>query len=162
MNFFIIQNGQQLGPVPKEQLRNYGLTPNTMVWTEGMLSWAPAYSVPELSDILQNLHNTPPPFNAQHIPYPPKTDLFDSLTSTGTSGKSRLVFALFAIFLGFIGLQYFYVDKVSGGIIAIILSLITCGIWNIISFIQGVLVLVMSQEEFERKYVHSLSSFPIF
>lgn len=160
MNFFIIYNGQQLGPIPKDQLKNYGLNPNTMVWTEGMLNWAPAYSVPELKDILQP--NTPPPFSAQQPPYPPKTDLFDSLTSMGTSGKSRLVFALFAIFLGWVGLQYFYVNKIFGGILTIILSLITCGLWNIISFIQGVLVLVMSQEEFERKYVYSKYSFPIF
>lgn len=162
MNFFIIYNGQQMGPMPKEQLKNYGLTPNSMVWTEGRANWAPAYTFPELQDVLQEQRTTPPPYNGQNTSFPPRPDYFDSLSSTGTSGKSRLAFALFAIFLGWIGLQYFYVNKASGGIITIVLTLITCGAWEIISFVQGVLVLVMSQEEFERKYVYTPASFPLF
>lgn len=162
MNFFIIFNGQQVGPIQKEQLKNFGLNPNTMVWTEGMPNWRPAYTVHELQDILREGSHTPPPFNGQYTYYPPKNDFFDSLTYTGTSGKSRLVFALFAIFLGWLGLQYFYVNKTSAGIISIILSLMSCLLWEILPFIQGVLVLVMSQEEFEKKYVYTTSSFPIF
>lgn len=162
MNYFIIYNGQQVGPMPKEQLINYGLTPSSMIWTEGRTNWAPAYTYPELNDILQEQRKTPPPYHGQDTQYPPKTDFFDSLSYSGASGKSRLVFALFAIFVGWIGLQYFYVNKVSAGIITIVLTLITCGAWEVISFVQGVLVLVMSQEEFERKYVYNPASFPLF
>ncbi len=163
MNFYIIYNGQQIGPVSKDRLPDYGLTPNSMVWTEGMPAWAPAYSVPELRDILQKQRSTPPPFDSYRTSTPPpRNDFFDSLASTGTSGKSRLVFSLFAIFLGWLGLQYFYVNKTGAGIITILLSLVTCGIWEIITFIQGVLVLVMSQDEFERKYVYTQSNFPLF
>lgn len=161
MSYFIIFNGNQAGPFPKEELPNYGLTPNSMVWTQGMSGWAPAYSVPDLRDVLQKSRTTPPPYESYNTQYPPRYDFFDSLSSTGTSGKSRLVFALFAIFLGWLGLQYFYVNKLSGGIITIILTLVTCGIWEIVSLIQGILVLVMSQEEFERKYVYS-SGFTLF
>lgn len=161
MSFYIICNGSQVGPLPKDELRNYGLTPDSMVWTQGMSNWAPAYSVQELRDVLQQSRNTPPPYRPQYSQNPPRYDSFDSLSSTGTSGKSRLAFALFAIFLGWLGLQYFYVNKISGGIITIILSLVTCGIWEIVTLIQGILVLVMSQEEFERKYVYS-SGFTIF
>ncbi len=161
MNYYIICNGRQIGPVSKEELLNYGLTPNSMVWTEGMPNWASAYTVPELRDLLRQRRTTPPPYENQSGTYPPQYDLFDSLTSTGTSGKSRLVFALFAIFLGWLGLQYFYVNKTMAGIISIILTALSCGIWQTVSLIQGILVIVMSQDEFERKFVYS-SGFPVF
>lgn len=162
MDFYIIYNGRQVGPLPVDQLENYGLSDNSMVWSQGMPDWAPAHTVPELHHILQKGRTTPPPFNSQYPPYPPRSDFFDSLSSTGTSGKSRLAFALFAIFLGCLGVQYFYVNKINAGVITIILSAVTCGLWAIVPFIQGVLVLVMSQEEFERKFVYNPATFPIF
>ena len=97
--------------------------------------------------------NTPPPH--------PGTG-FDTLSDTGTSGKSRLAAGLFAIILGTLGIQYFYCGKTAGGIICILLSLVTCGFWGIITLIQGILMIVMSQQEFEQKYVYSSSTFPIF
>lgn len=162
MEFYIIYNGRQVGPLPVDQLENYGLSDNSMVWAQGMPDWAPAHTVPELHHILQKGRTTPPPFNSQYPPYPPRNDFFDSLSSTGTSGKSHLAFALFAIFLGCLGVQYFYVNKINAGVITIILTAITCGLWTIVPFIQGVLVLVMSQEEFERKFVYNPATFPIF
>lgn len=161
MNYYIICNGRQIGPVPKEELLNYGLTPNSMIWTEGMPNWVSAYTVPELMDLLRQPRTSPPPFENQSGSYPPRYDFFDSLTSTGTCGKSRLVFALFAIFLGWLGLQYFYVNNTKAGIITIVLTAVSCGIWQTISLIQGILVIVMSQDEFERKFVYS-SGFPVF
>ena len=34
--YFIIVNGQQKGPYPREVLRMQGMTPDTYVWREGM------------------------------------------------------------------------------------------------------------------------------
>lgn len=162
MEFYIIYNGRQVGPLPVDQLENYGLSDNSMVWAQGMPDWAPAHTVPELHHILQKGRTSPPPFNSQYPPYPPRNDFFDSLSSTGTSGKSHLAFALFAFFLGCLGVQYFYVNKINAGVITIILTAITCGLWAIVPFIQSVLVLVMTQEEFERKFVYNPATFPIF
>lgn len=50
--YFIIIDGQQQGPYPKEILRIQGMTPETLVWREGLESWVPASSVPELAEIL--------------------------------------------------------------------------------------------------------------
>lgn len=69
---------------------------------------------------------------------------------------------LFAIFLGGLGIQYFYLGKVTGGIISIVLSLCTCGIWTIITFIQGILMLTMSDEDFRDKFVTTTKDFPLF
>lgn len=84
------------------------------------------------------------------------------LFENGPSGKSRGLAGLFAILFGWIGLQYFYVNKPSGGILCILLTFISCGLWGLISLIQGILMLTMRQTEFEQKYVYSNSTFPLF
>ncbi|MBD5285451.1 MAG: TM2 domain-containing protein [Bacteroides sp.] len=86
----------------------------------------------------------------------------DNVFNSGPSGKSRGVAALFAIFLGGLGIQYFYLGKTQAGIIAIILSFVTCGIFEIIWLIQGILMFTMTQPEFEEKYIYTTKSFPIF
>lgn len=86
----------------------------------------------------------------------------DNVFTAGPSGKSRGVAALLAIFIGTLGIQYFYLGKTTAGIIAIIVSLVTCGLFGIIWLIQGILIFTMSQADFERKYVYSTSTFPLF
>ncbi len=51
MKYYIIQNGQQMGPYTVEQLKLYHVTPETDVWTEGMANWVKAKTVPELSPL---------------------------------------------------------------------------------------------------------------
>lgn len=53
-NYFLIINGQQVGPYPKENLLFHGIQPGTPVWREGMSDWQPASSLPELSDLFQS------------------------------------------------------------------------------------------------------------
>lgn len=77
-------------------------------------------------------------------------------------GKSRGVTALFAILLGGFGVQYFYLGKVMAGIITIILSLVTCGMWCWVSLVQGILLFCMDNASFRRKYVLTTSQFPLF
>lgn len=76
--------------------------------------------------------------------------------------KDKLVAGLLALFLGYLGIHYFYLDKTTAGILTIVLSLCTCGIWSVIPFIQGILMLVMDEREFNAKYVETEKSFPIF
>lgn len=91
---------------------------------------------------------------------PPPTP--DNVFNAGPSGKSRGIAALLAILLGTLGIQYFYLGKNTAGIITLIVSLVLCGIPSIIWIIQGILMLTMSQQEFERKYVYTTSTFPLF
>lgn len=49
--FFIIENGQQAGPFPKAALYNRGLTPQTLVWHQGLSEWTPAGNVAALADV---------------------------------------------------------------------------------------------------------------
>lgn len=86
----------------------------------------------------------------------------DNAFDEGPEGKSRGVCALLALLLGAFGVQYFYLGKTGAGIISIILGLCTCYIWQIVTFIQGILMFCMSNNEFRQKYVLSQSSFPLF
>lgn len=90
----------------------------------------------------------------------------DDVFSNGPSGKSRGVAGLLALFLGGVGLHYFYMGKTTAGVIFLLATIVTCGalglVAHIISIIQGVLFFTSSQEEFERRWVNSPSSFPLF
>lgn len=50
--FYISKNNKNVGPMAPEQLVQQGLTPNSMVWAEGMPTWVPASQVPELAPYL--------------------------------------------------------------------------------------------------------------
>ena len=66
------------------------------------------------------------------------------------SGRNRVAAALFAIFLGGLGVHKFYLGKVGQGI----LYLVFC--WTfipaVIGFIEGLVYLTMSDQAFEAKY----------
>lgn len=96
--------------------------------------------------------------------------------ASGPQGKSRGVTALLAIFLGSLGIQYFYIGKPTGGIVLLIvffflnfLNLLTLGLlfflcfipW-IITVIQGILILCMDNKTFADKYINTPTSFPLF
>jgi TM2 domain-containing membrane protein YozV len=49
--YYLSVNGQQIGPLDVNQLIPSGMTEKSMVWTDGMPSWAPAGSVPELAHL---------------------------------------------------------------------------------------------------------------
>lgn len=82
--------------------------------------------------------------------------------SCGPEGKSRGVTALLAILLGGLGIQYFYLGKISAGFITILLSIVTCGLWEIVTLIQGILMFCMDNNTFRQKYVLSTSTLPLF
>ena len=141
MQYYITINGRTVGPMSAQQLMYYDIDSNTPVSRDGS-DWAPMFTYPELME-LYNRHR--------------------GRVSGGTDGVSqRLLCGLLAIFLGSLGIQYFVVGKTTAGILTILLSLVTCGGWSIITLIQGILMLCMSDAEFNRKYVQTTSTFPIF
>ena len=84
------------------------------------------------------------------------------LFANGPSGKSRGVAGLLAILLGGLGVHYFYLGKTGAGVLFLILGLLSCGLISVLTLIQGILMLLMTQEDFEKKYVYTQSSFPLF
>lgn len=72
------------------------------------------------------------------------------LTAAAPNGKSKLAAALFALFLGGIGIHKFYLGQVVWGIVYLVLC------WTfipaIVGFIEAILLFVMSNEKFNTKY----------
>lgn len=91
-------------------------------------------------------------------PYGDRNNPFDE----GPEGKSRGVAALLAIILGGLGVHYFYLGKVGAGLLTILLTFVTCGLWQVRTLIQGILMFCMTNEEFRRKYVLNPAFFPLF
>jgi membrane protease subunit (stomatin/prohibitin family) len=64
--YFAAINGQQAGPFDVNNLRQQAaggqVTPQTLVWKQGMANWAPAGQVPELNSLFGQ---TPPPIPQQ-------------------------------------------------------------------------------------------------
>ena len=54
MEYFIIDNnGQQAGPFSLDQLVQKGITPETLVWKQGMADWTPAWKVDDMKAVLE-------------------------------------------------------------------------------------------------------------
>ncbi len=74
----------------------------------------------------------------------------NTLTATAPNGKSKIVAALLAFFLGSFGIHKFYLGQVGLGIV----YLIFC--WTfipaIIAFIEFIILLTMNDETFNQKY----------
>ncbi len=73
-----------------------------------------------------------------------------SIGTNAPNGKNKIAAALLAFFLGGLGIHKFYLEQVGAGII----YLLFC--WTLIpgfiAFIESILLLFMSDEEFNRRF----------
>lgn len=71
--------------------------------------------------------------------------------------EKKLVAGLLGIFLGALGIHKFVLDYTKEGLIMLLVSVLTfgigAGIMGIIGFIEGILYLTKSDEEFEETYI---------
>jgi TM2 domain-containing membrane protein YozV len=72
------------------------------------------------------------------------------LTATTPSGRSRLAAALFALFLGGLGIHKFYLGRVGWGVVYLLFC--WTGIPIIAGWVEAILYLVMTNEKFAAKY----------
>ncbi len=54
--YMITATGEKVGPMSVDSMVAHGLTPNTMVWRQGLTDWVRAAQLPELVQVI----NTPP------------------------------------------------------------------------------------------------------
>ena len=66
--------------------------------------------------------------------------------------NKKVVAGIFDLLLGSLGIHKFYLGYTTEGIIQIVISIVTCGIGGIIPFVEGILYLVKSDEEFYQTY----------
>lgn len=123
-----------------QQVMAYDVNPNTQVSTDGC-NWQPLYRFPELMLLYHNRQAA-------------------EMQQQGDSKKTLC--GIMALLFGGLGIQYFVIGKVAGGFITILLTCITCGLWEILTFIQGIMILCMSDSEFRRKFINTPSTLPLF
>ena len=72
--------------------------------------------------------------------------------SVRTEESKRVLAGIMAILFGYLGIHKFILGYTKEGIIQLIISLVSCGILGIISFIEGIIYLIKSDEDFIHTY----------
>ncbi len=71
-------------------------------------------------------------------------------------GKSKVVAGVLGILLGAFGIHHFYLGSTMAGVILLLVTVLTCGtlalISSIIGLVEGILLLVMPDDEFNARY----------
>lgn len=68
-------------------------------------------------------------------------------------GPDRTMCGILAILLGGLGIHKFMMGQTTPGIITLVLSVITCGAFGIVPFIEGIIYLTKTDEDFYQTYV---------
>jgi TM2 domain-containing membrane protein YozV len=66
--------------------------------------------------------------------------------------NKKVLAGIMGILFGSLGIHKFILGYTTEGIIQLIVSVVTCGLFGIIGFIEGIIYLTKSDEEFYRTY----------
>jgi len=66
--------------------------------------------------------------------------------------NKKIVAGVLAILLGSLGIHKFILGYTNEGIIQLVIGVVTCGLGGIIGFIEGIIYLTKSDEEFYQTY----------
>ena len=69
--------------------------------------------------------------------------------------EKKLAAGLLGILAGLFGANKFYLGYINQGIIQIVLNICTCGMATVIPFIEGIIYLTMSDEQFDETYIQN-------
>lgn len=67
-------------------------------------------------------------------------------------GKDKTTAGILGILLGSVGVHHFYLGSTTSGIIEIVVTCVTCGVGSLLGLIEGIMLLVMDQNEFDQRY----------
>jgi TM2 domain-containing membrane protein YozV len=68
------------------------------------------------------------------------------------NGKNKVVAGLLAIFLGGFGVHNFYLGAPGAAVVDIAVTWLTCGAGGLLPLVEGIMLLVMSDADFDAKY----------
>lgn len=105
----------------------------------------------------------PQNFNGGYGPQPQNFNAYNApnnYNTAYTAPKSKTTAGLLALFLGGLGIHYFYMEKPIPGIVFLVLC------WTFIpallALIQAILMFTMTEEQFNAKFVQTPDQFPLF
>ena len=66
--------------------------------------------------------------------------------------KNKVVAGILSILLGWLGVHKFYMGNTKGGIIYIVISIVTaCSIGSLLGLIEGIMILIETDEKFQER-----------
>jgi len=66
--------------------------------------------------------------------------------------SKRVLCGVMGLLLGGFGIHRFVIGDVTGGILRIVISVVTCGLGGMIGFIEGIIYLTKTDEQFIKEY----------
>lgn len=85
----------------------------------------------------------------------PESQQNQNYSNRNYRSEKKLAAGLLGILLGSFGANKFYMGYINEGIIQIVLNIVTCGIATVIPFIEGIIYLTMSDEQFDKTYIQN-------
>jgi TM2 domain-containing membrane protein YozV len=157
VNYYLAINGQQRGPFPRERLSQEGMTPDSLVWTEGMAQWQPAASVAELVELFTGQQTGYTNLQAGWAgPTTPGMMMVSYVDPHGANG-TKIAAGLLGILFGAVGVHKFVIGATGAGIIMLLVSVLSCGllspIMHVIGVIEGIIYLTRSDQDFYQTYM---------
>lgn len=67
--------------------------------------------------------------------------------------EKKIVAGILGILLGWLGVHRFYLGDVLGGILRIVITIVSCGFGSVLGLIEGIIYLTKSDEEFVSLYI---------
>src|ERR1043166_3237093 len=108
--FILIENGQA-GPFSFDELYAKRISPNTMIWTEGLQHWTPAGQLPELK-ALWGAPPPPPPQYQQSSMRPAQ----QPTVSKKKSGNPAMIILIIFLVVGGIAVVAVIANNKKGGV----------------------------------------------
>ena len=72
------------------------------------------------------------------------------MSTAGGRGKSKVVAGILGILLGGFGAHHFYLGSTMAGVVTLLLCCV--GVGGILGLVEGIMLLVMKDEEFDARY----------
>jgi TM2 domain-containing membrane protein YozV len=67
--------------------------------------------------------------------------------------QKKLVAGILGILLGGLGVHRFYLGDTTGGLLRIVITVVTCGVGSLLGLIEGIIYLTKPDDEFQRVYI---------
>ena len=73
--------------------------------------------------------------------------------STVPGADKKVLAGVMGILFGGLGIHRFILGDTSGGLIRIVISVVTCGVGSVIGLIEGIIYLTKTDEDFVATYI---------
>lgn len=172
MQIYIAEGSIQRGPFGEQEWAGLNLTPQALVWHEGLPQWQPAGTVPQLLPFLHPGAVAPasgPAQVAYATPYsgPANSAYATPVMTSGDVSSKKIAAGICGIMLGTFGVHKFILGLTGSAVTMLCISLgclvlfpFTCGlsafalpIVHIIGLIEGIIYLTKTDAEFYQTYI---------